>query len=204
MTNCYALLLTLALFSFSAWAAPDKSPLQVLEPDTQEERKQGLEEHHFDSLGSQKPNAPAQVLRRQWSLNPKMVLAPVLHGQSETPFNPTWLGLHTQLQFAIDPTSRTAVQLTALPGEGLLVSGSWEYTPRRTAQRTYYGFGAAHKLIAEQQLSNLVDIDQYFLTLQAGYEHLLTARTGLQLEVKTFIGTQDWLYQISLGYVFSW
>ena len=140
---------------------------------------------------------------RQWPLRSQLLFSTGLYTPTDSWSSKTLEMLFFQvgLQFLTRPTYRYRLQTTILPEEGLMVSGTWDYTPSRKMWRPYYGVGAAHKLLAQREFSNLVELSQYYVTAQAGFEYRLPNSGGLSFELKTFIGTEDRAVQISFGYI---
>lgn len=183
-------------------AAPSRDGSIKVETSTQTSEPSNHPTYPYDSVDRAKLQADASA-HRQWPLRSQLLFSSGFYTPAGS-WNPRTLEmffLQAGVQFVTRPTYRYRVQMTLLPEEGLMINGTWEYTPSRKVWRPYYGIGAAHKLLAQREFTNLVELSQYYVTAQAGLEYRLPKSGGLSFELKTFIGTEDSALQLSVGYI---
>lgn len=196
------LIATLLLLSFSSLAAKKKDYWLKVESDSPQKKTKNNKPYPYDSLEADNPNKSFSETGF-WSLQPKLLFTGGFHGDKafirEGKTNRWFLG--SGLQFRNHPWHRITIIGQLQQNNTLFVSGAWEYTPSRKAFRHYYGAGLAHLLVSDKQLSNLVELEHYFVTLSAGFEYLLQSRHGVMLEAKGFLGTNNYAVQITLGYL---
>ena len=200
----YKTLVLIFLLSLSAplQAAPSGHGSIKVETSTQTREPTEPSTYPYDSLDKARARNVKRP-HRQWPLRSQLIFSTGFFTPTDDFRQPPldMLFFQVGMQFFTRPTYRYRIQTTLLPQEGLMVSGSWEYTPSRKVWRPYYGLGAAHKLLAQREFSNLVELSQYYVTAQAGLEYRLPGSGGLSFELKTYLGTEDAALQLSVGYI---
>lgn len=175
-----------------------------LKVETQKEQpKQSQKDTHlYDSLEAP-IETPAFASPGLWTLDTRVTAGfGFLADRAfwETGNSSRWF-FNAGLQWRVRPWHRLSSQVLLLQNNTLFLSTSWDYTPSRTQFRPYYGVGLAHQVLASKQISNLLEIEQYYLTGKAGIEYLLESKHGLLAEAKLLLGTQSYALQVTFGYL---
>jgi hypothetical protein len=200
--------LIISAFSTSVWAASTKDQWIPMDPPKNPKANSAPAKSSppdTDSLNLDTNPIKPQSSSRFWTLDPKLGLGLGALINSDRLNEPVigWMTAQVDLNLLVSPTYRYSLQLLVLPSDSVFLSASWEATPSRKALRPFYGLGLAHQMIANKEFSNLVEWDQYFLTLQAGIEYNLPSQNGVRAELKSFINRQDPSLLVNLSYLFN-
>lgn len=202
------MLLRLVLFfclfhSLPALAAKEKNTWYKVESSSETEKKvNSSPSYPFDSV--EKNNSKKHFKEvGYWSLQPKLGLG-VGFFADKAVFNDNKtnrLLFSTSVYFMNQPWYRWKANVNFLQNSTLMWGAAWEFTPRRDPVRSYYGLGLVNRLEAQKQISNLVEISNYFLTVQYGWEFLEPSQYGWTVELKAFLSTDDRALQVKVAYI---
>ena len=185
-----------------SWAAPPKDHWYKVETPKKEKAKKTPRSHQQDSIEIQNIEAPVQKTIL-WNLEQKLLFGGGLLADRGTFEKNYWdrFFIMTGLRFRQRPTYRLSALAQLLQSNTFFLNANVDFTPSRKAKRTYYGFGVAHQLISEKEFANFVDRSNFFVTGHYGYEFLTSSRRGYSVEFKTFLGSENYAFQISIGFI---
>jgi hypothetical protein len=208
MGKLFVCFLITSAFSTIVWGASTQD--QWIPMDPTKRPQESLAPAKFSPPDTDSLNLDTSPVQPQhssyfWTLDPKLGLGLGALVNSDRLNEPviSWMTAHVDINLLVSPTYRYNLQLLVLPSDSVFLSASWETTPSRKALRPFYGFGLAHQMIAHKEFSNLVEWDQYFLTLQAGIEYQLPSQNGVRAELKSFINRQDPSLLLNFSYLFN-
>ena len=188
----------LSTLSFPLLAAKKDDHWYKVEPKQEEKKVKSGESYTYDSLDNKSSNEKFSEVGF-WSLRPKFSLGTGLLTDGE--FSDFPILFNGSIYFSHHPWYRWSINALVVSDNSMLVNGSLEFTPSRKAQRFYYGFGIANQLVADKKFSNLVDIDNYFITGHYGLETLMRNGHGWSVEGKAYVNLSDFILQVGVNYI---
>lgn len=177
---------------------------KVESPKKEESSKKGPKPHQFDSLEDkfkfQKPRP-----QRLWPLNPRLNLSGglQLEGDDSAPDQFGLLNGRIGVVFNTQANRRFAGGVALIQNREAMLNFDIQFTPSRTFSRFFYGFGIAHQLTADKELSNLLELENYFVTGLLGWEILLTKTQGVFFSTRGMASTGNQIVELNLGYTFK-
>lgn len=194
-------LIFITLPSF-ALAAQKKDHWYKVESPKQERQNKKKDHYLYDSVEKSKMNRSFEA-ENFWSLRPKISLGGGYHADKAL-FNEGKTNrffINGSLAFRNRPWHRLVANILLLQNNSLFTGFSVEFTPSREKNRTYYGFGVAHQMVADKEFSNLVDVDNYYVTAQYGWEFLRPDSHGFSVELKGFLSSTNYAIQFGGAYI---
>ncbi len=196
--------LLLSLAPLSAIAAKNKDNWYNVESDLEKEKDEKSENYPYDSVDSPK-GKPITTHSYFWNLRPKIGFSGGFHADKSV-FNNNQNNrffINTHMRFYNQPWNRWVANLQLLQNNTFFISASWELTPSRKANRSYYGLGLSHRLVSEQELNNFVDQENFYINLQWGREMLISKNRAWFFELRGLASMEDYVLQLSIGYELS-
>lgn len=204
--NMKFILIHAIILMFSSVAIAAKTENHWLKVESEEKKQEIIDPatYPYDSLEPQLMNKKFTEIGF-WSLQPKLIFSGGFHGDKaffETQKDNRWF-FNSEIKFFNKPWHRWSGGVLFLQNNSLFLHGAWEYTPSRKPTRSYYGIGAAHRLISEKEFRNFLEGENYYLTLNTGFEFLARSQNAWNIELKGFLSSDNYVAQLSIGYMIS-